>query len=581
MADRRRDILTQSQPRSAASRNTGPLTASTQIMAMASEYNAPPIQYESWQEEAWTFYETLGEFNRGVEWFGDALSRVRLNVAKITPGGDEPEPLDSGPATELIESLMGGIGGQSQMMKSFATQISVPGEGYLVGREVRPEDRFTGVLLDAEPDENNQVWTVQPVNTVKRSQRTIKNAFGLKSRAWELQVDEGRWVSLPDESMICRVWDRNEHFPWRATSPAKAALPIMREIDMYNRYIIATLMSRVALNGMLLIPDEVTLPVNPNYENAADPFMAELIDIMRSAIKNPGSPVSAAPVPLRVPAQYIEQFKHFTFATPFDDKIFQARTDAVRRLATTLNLPTEVLTGMGDVNHWTAWQLTEDAIKTHISPKVEIITRGLTLGYLYPRLKADGQKLTDKDGNRLIVWYDTSELTQRPDRSESAMRLREMFVINDVATRRETGFDEADAPTDDELEKMVLQVLAVNPQTAAPALKELTGLELEMPQPAPVAGDPSQPSGPAGDTGAATSSESSTPQAPATGRPPTRDTTPPSPDEGMTASLISDVQSLSPSGAVDLLMHRVHSGSQSAERPLTSATANGHPTFGD
>ena len=500
MSDRRRDRVAQSRPHSAAPHQAA-LTAAAQLTSSVQMQR--PLQYESWQDEAWSFYENLGEFNYGVEWFGEAMSRVRLNVAKVRPGGDEPEVLESGPAVDLISKLNGGTDGQSALLRSLAVQLAVPGDAYLVGRQVTDADIQAGTLLDAEEDENGRVWTIQPVNTLRRRRKFFSRNIASN---WEMQVEEGVWVPLPDEALVCRIWDRHEHMPWRAISPAKPALPIMREIDMYNRHIVATLVSRVALNGLMLIPDEVTLPANPQYEDAADPFMAELIDVMMAAIKNPGSPAAAAPLPLRVPAELVEKFKHFTFATPLDQRIYENRTQALGRLATTLNLPAEIITGMGDVNHWSGWQLSEDAIKIHISPKAEIITRCLTVGYLHPMLKAMGEDIRDTDGSRIIVWYDTSELTQRPDRSEAARALHEMMVINDEAVRRENGFDEADAPTDDELETMVLRKLAINPTTAFPALKELTGLDIQPPAPpgmpgqAPGAGGSPAISGPVDDS---------------------------------------------------------------------------------
>lgn len=548
MPDRRRDLALL-EPRNGVSHSVNghrngstlnPLTAAAQLLSDVDVRR--DYQYETWQDEAWDFYTSLGEFNYGVEWFGEALSRVRLNVATVTEGGDEPEVMESGPAVDLINKLVGGTDGQSQLLKSLGVQLSVTGDAFFIGREVSDQEVQAGVLLDAEPDEDGRVWTVQPINTVRRQRAGIRSILGRRQRRWEIQVDETAWVSLPDESLVCRIWDRNEHFPWRAMSPARAALPIMREIDMYNRQVIAALLSRVALNGMLLIPDEVTLPTSPEYEDATDPFMAELLDIMRAAIKNPGAPSSAAPLPLRIPAEFIDKVKHLTFATPLDDKLFEYRAQALRRLATTLNLPAEIITGMGDVNHWSAWQLSEDAIKIHISPKVEIITRALTIGYLHPMLRAMGEDVRDKNGDRIIVWYDVSELTQRPDRSDAAMRLRDMMVITDEATRRETGFDESDAPSDDELEKMVLMKLAVNPQTAAPALKELTGLELDMatgqPPPPPVVGTPPGASGPVGAAGGeGTNSTETTPEEPTTGTAPTtRNQQPPPPDEVVTAS---------------------------------------------
>lgn len=535
MADRRRSSVAQLQPHGAAHNGvnggaTVALTAAAQLL-LGSEMQRP-LQGESWQAEAWGFYDSLGEFNYGCEWFAEALSRVRLVAAKITPGGDEPEVLTEGPAAELVTSLLGGTDGHAQLLRSLGIQLSVPGDAYFIGREATEAEVQGGVLLDAEPDQFGRVWTVQPVETVRASRRAAHNIFGIMRRGWEIQVDDARWVPLPKESLVCRVWDRHERYPWRAMSPAKAALPIMREIDMYNRYIVATLVSRVALNGMLFIPDEVTFPVNPNYENSADPFVAELLDIMRAAIKNPGSPASAAPLPLRVPAEMIEKFRHFTFATPLDQKIFEHREQALHRLATTLNLPAEIMTGMGETNHWSSWQLEESAIKIHISPKAEIITRCLTMGYLHPMLQSVDESTRTKTGERIIMWYDTSELTQRPDRSASALELRRMMVITDEAARREAGFDEADAPNDDELERMVLMTLAVNPQTAAPALKELTGLELEMPPPPPETGAPESAGGPV---------SAIDDDAPVSGPPNTRDEPPPAPDNGaMTASARRD-----------------------------------------
>lgn len=482
MADRRRDSAAHKLKSVPTLPDTSPgtsLTAAAQVISDVQRYQ--PLHYESWQDEAWDFYGALGEFNYGVEWFGEALSRVRLTAARVLPGGDEPEILTEGAAAEAVARFMGGTDGQAQLLRSFAVQLSVAGDGYFVGRDVTQAEIDAGLLMDAEPDENGRVWTVQSAKTIRKYRGSLSTYFrrsGQQRPRWEIQVDDTTWIPLPPESLVVRIWDRNERFPWRAASPARSALSIMREIDMYNRHILASLVSRVAMNGMLFIPDEVIIPSSPQFENAVDPFVAEMLDVMVSAIKNPGSPASAAPMPVRIPAEYIDKFKHFTFASAVDGKVFEARAEALRRLANAMNLPAEIITGLGQTNHWTGWQLTEEAVKIHIAPKTEIITRGLTLGWLHPMLRAMGEPVREDDGSRIIVWRDTSELTQRPDRSASAIQLRDMLIITDEATRRETGFSEADAPTPAELEKMILMKLAVNPQTASPAIKELTGLEL-------------------------------------------------------------------------------------------------------
>lgn len=492
-----------------------PITAAVQIMGPnipQSPYSRVG-NYEPWQNELWDFYESLGEYNYGVEWFSEALSRCRLNVAELTPGGDEPEVLTDGAAVDIIQQLAGGTDGQSALLRSFGTQLSVPGECYLVGHNVNQVDYepYGDILLDVEPDANGYAWTVQPSGTMRREgnalTNTMRRIIGRETqRGWKIQVDDARWVPLTDDSLVCRVWDRNERFPWRATSPGRGALATMREIDMYNRYIMATLISRVALNGVWLIPEEVVFPVNPAYEKSQDPFFAELLDIMRAVIKNPGSAASAAPLPLRVPADMVDKFKHLTFATPLDDKIFEAREGAIRRLAASINLPQEVLTGLGSTNHWNAASLEESAIKIHISPKAEVTTRCLSVGYLYPMLRAMNEPLTGPHGGRVIVWYDTSQLTQRPDRSQLALDLNDRIIISDEATRRETGFMEADAPSDKQRDAQLQRKMVITGgQTAGAAYEKLTGEPLSD-QPlggmpgvgAPVPGAPPPNSGPGG-----------------------------------------------------------------------------------
>jgi hypothetical protein len=69
-----------------------------------------------------------------------------------------------------------------------------------------------------------------------------------------------------------------------------------------------------------------------------------------------------------------------------------------------------------------------------------------------------------------------SELTLRPDRSDNALQLYDRLEINGDALRRETGFDEGDKPTADELKEQGLKIIIKTlPSGAGSALSELTG----------------------------------------------------------------------------------------------------------
>ena len=550
------------------------LISSAQLFTGAGD---PIIQKREWQREAWDFWHAQGEFWYGVTWLSNAMSRVRLVAAKLQPGGDEPEILrddqkndpgededtvtDGVPGTsnsvgetsrprstlteqdrtvvQIVEQFGGGIGGQSAIMKSLTVQLSVPGEGFVVGEQK--------VVDDATGELSKPTWSVKSTDEIRRKERgtTQKRTTSFLNRIgpgvaradsmYEVQVEENRWVALSGESIVCRVWQPDDQYHWKAMSAALPALPILRELDLYNRRIIADMISRLASNGIFLMPQEATFPVNPQFKDAADPFVAEFIDTASKAIKNPGSASAAIPIPIKAPAELIEKFKHITFAAPFETGILDARDRTIKRLATTLAMPEEVLTGVQNVNHWTAWQIDESGIKIHISPLAEIIVHALTIGYLEPMLEAMNAQLMAEDGSRYVIWYDVSELTAKPDLGEAAEPAHDSGTISDEAYRREKGFTEADAPSDEELKKQLLRTLAFqgNTQAIGQLFPELN--ETMSPPPPPGYGPDGRPLAPEPTSVTETVEESvDSPQsgsergAPSTQKKPTTNGSPPS-----------------------------------------------------
>lgn len=418
---------------------------------------------DGWQEEVWGYHETLGEFRYAVDWESKMLSRVRLYAAKLEPGQDEPVRAEAGTAVELMTSMAGGVAGQATVMDGLATQISVPGEGYVIVENV------SGV----------EQWSV-------RSTDEVRVARGRYEVADENAVNGGtNWRPLaPDSLKPLRVWRPNKRYHHVADSPARAARSTMRELELVNRHIVAQYLSRLASAGVVMFPSEVTFPVREEFAEAPDPFVAEWIEMAAEAIRTPGTAAGVVPIPIKVPAEYVDKIKHLDFTLKIDDKIIEKRDSAIKRLATQLNIPAEVLLGMGDLNHWNAWAVDETSLKVNIAPDAELICQALTTGYLQPRLKASGVE----DFANWVVWYDMSELTLRPDRSDDAISLYDRLEINGAALRRETGFDEADKPSDDELKEQGLKVIIKTLPSGGPAaLSELTGEYISITPVAPVA----------------------------------------------------------------------------------------------
>jgi hypothetical protein len=419
---------------------------------------------------------------------------VRLVAARQKGVADEPEPLSSGPAVDLLAELAGGTDGQAQMLATLATHFTVPGESWLTG----------------EGTDQGTEWVVRSSDEIREGRTKNGRGERIPEVIDDASAASTRLVWRPldplsgDEWNVVKLWSRDKRFRHLPSSPAKAALPDLRRLELVNRHIDATLLSRLAMAGLLPLPNEVTFPVRPEFQDEPDPFVAEFIETARQSIANPGTASAVIPIPLKMPGEWIDKIKPVLFSSPLDEKILELREALIRGIATTLHIPAEYLTGVGDLNHWSLSQLSEDATKEYVSPSAEVLCHSLTRGYLWPML-GDGH-------HDEVIWYDLSELAQRPDRSENAVAAYDRLELSGVALRRETGFDEADAPDEAERKQMALQALLKVPAVARDAATELGILE---PATAPAApGGPGQPAGR---------------DRPADGPPDTRDNPPPAP----------------------------------------------------
>jgi hypothetical protein len=427
----------------------------------------PSRQRVDWQNEAWSFYDGPdGEALKfGVNWMANLLSQARLRAARIITGDTEPEVLDDGPAADAVEELAGGIGGQSQLLWSFTVQLSVPGLGYLVGSEG---------LADLTHLGSN--WGVISSDVI----RLKSPATPVSAPVYELQYDEGQWAILPpDQTMVVKFWRPHPRWFWRPDSPAHAAIGPLRELRRINQYIDATLVSRVAGAGLLVFPQEATFPTAPaptpgSPNSGQHPFVTEVMQVMMRAVQNPGTAEQIVPIPVEVPAEHVDKFKLLNWSTDLSDRSLDMRISAQRRVATALDIPAEIILGMGDTSHWNAWQIEESAISVHARPMLELLTADLTRGYLHPVLEAQG---VDTEG--IVIWADTSDLVVRPDKTKHTLDLYDRGEIGGDSVRRTLGFAESDMPTDEELASWAYKKLLSNAQLA-PAAMEGLGLKLEV-----------------------------------------------------------------------------------------------------
>jgi hypothetical protein len=407
-----------------------------ELTAAATRYavrktKAKPLD-QGWQAPAWGYYSTVPEVRFIATWTGNALGGARLFAGIRDEGGEVVPAPDGHRAGELVQGIAGGPDGQAQMLGRFGPHLTVAGEGWIVIE-----------AADATRDAAD-LWHVLSVREVR--QQASKLVVEIDGEPVEIPPYS---QDNPDDSapIAIRVWQPHPERYLEADSPIRSSLDILEELQLLNAAVKAVARSRLTGRGILCVPQGTRFPSSPTDNGADDDLIDVLMLVAETSIRDPESAAATVPIVLELPADMIAQIKLLKFDSDFDDLAIKLREEAIRRFITGLEVPGEIVHGMGDVNHWGQWALSAEAIRLGIEPKLGVVCHGLTTQWLRPILEAEGVI----DANRWMVWYDTSPLRVRTNRSSTALKLYELGAIGGRALRRETGFDESDAPTPEEV----------------------------------------------------------------------------------------------------------------------------------
>lgn len=413
----------------------GALTAAAQRYTVQTAKAKQAGTDQGWQTTAWDFYSTTPEVRFGATWIGNAMSAAKLYAGRRLADGSIERAPEEHPAARLVAEIAGGVDGQAQLLKAFGPHLVVAGEGWIV---VRPSetrvDTTTGVSVSTEE------WHVLSVLEMAN-----------KGSGLEAEI-EGAVVPIPpydankpDETipLAIRVWDHHPRRHLEADSPVRASLELLEELRLLNAAVKAITRSRLTGRGVLLIPQGARFPTQPGKTDAEDDLIDIFMQVAETAYRDPESAAATVPIILEVPAESIGDIKRLTFESDFDSLAIQLREEAIRRFANGLEIPAEILLGLGDVNHWGVWSLKEEAIKLGIEPRLDTVAHALTTQYLRPSLESEHLP----DAAVWIVAVDTAPLRVNSNRPQTALEVHAVGAISDEALRRETGFNESDAPS--------------------------------------------------------------------------------------------------------------------------------------
>jgi hypothetical protein len=446
----------------------------------------------AWQSIAWNYRDNIGELGAALRLKANIISKVKFVAAAVSTSDDEPRRLTGDPeddadedgrpvldqhvidaAVDCLTSLPfeQGYGFQGMISQGF----DIAGECWLHGSE------------DADGDEQ---WKVRSTSEI------IPSTGGLG--VIEIPGKAARPINTDTEALI-RLWVPHPQWSGLADSPMRLMMDVCEDVILIGRELRAAARSRIAANGIVLVPNELSFSKTAEPDAAepeTDTFQADLTAGMTSPINNEGDAGAIVPMVLRGDAEDLKEFRHVTFERATSPELLAKQQAALMRIADGINLPSEMMgtgdsgSSMSSVNHWTGWLIDASTFKNYIEPDVRMICDSLTMSYFRRKLRLPeaqgGYGLTKDEALSVQIWYDAGNVTENANRSADADAAMDNGAISFKAYRDAKGFSDEDAPDEDDLRQMqMIKSTTQTPDVAGQLAAILLGLKEPKPEPTP------------------------------------------------------------------------------------------------
>jgi len=443
-----------------------------------------------WQNEAWDMLDAVGELRYYVGWRSSSCSRVRLIVSEldddgVPTGGIADDNPDREKLIEVGRAIAGGRLGQSQLVKRLVECLTVPGESFIAIILTDQGEKWYALTKDE--------WKSTPGNNI------------------EIELPEGGTHKFaPGTDRLFRVWNPKPRRAREADSPVRANLDPLREIVRTTKKIKNADKSRLVGGGVWFLPQEMSLPNAqsplasgrpgdplPTFTGApaAEQLSDMLYNVAVTAVENDDSQAAFIPIMATVPGEHMGKIMQLDLAKEVSEVEIKKRNDAIARLAMGLDVSPERLLGIGtNSNHWSAWAIGDEDVQLHINPVMETICQFINSEVLKGVFTDLGM-----EPDKYVLWYDASQLTIDPDKSDESTEAHDRGAITSEAYRKYLGLgDDAgyDLTTLDGWKILAQDVVAKNPELLAtwyPLLDAVQGIDFPTPQPVAIGDGRAQP----------------------------------------------------------------------------------------
>jgi hypothetical protein len=404
------------------------------------------------QDKAWQAYDEVGEIHflgngiigasvETLKWYGaENDDASAYTYSPPIEESDDFSDADKEAIRTAVHSLKLSWGSQSDLMRVLGINLFMAGEVYML-HETRT---MQGKLA--------YTHKVIPTTYVKDSNKAANN------KVVERYIDpiDGKTYTVGDTGSFQRIFRPHPAFPANADSPMFSVLEMIEELAWIQQLVSGLFRKRIMTSGILLMANSILGPdFDPNNSDsiagAANNVANQIVEQMRRNIRS-DTDSPALPILLFPPFEHVDKgFKFIDVAGDLPDTIIKEREAVLRRIANSLDVPAEYLTGLGDTNHWGAWLLRDLLWTQHIAPLGSLIGNSLTTTFLQPaliRLKQMGKFGGDPEGVKL--WFQAHPLQSHPDAFVHLITAYDKGIIGKGPILRALGIPEDQAIEEDE-----------------------------------------------------------------------------------------------------------------------------------
>lgn len=267
------------------------------------------------------------------------------------------------------------------------------------------------------------------------------------------------WVHVGEGVTVIRIYTPDPANRMLAGGPHKGLVGLLETMVLEGYRDQAAAVSVLAGNGIMFIPNEI-LPDDDFDEGTTDTpgsrthFERRFQEAMTAPITNRSLAEAVVPITLFGPAEFAKDIVHIK--PNLEDSAYEnakRMTSMIERYARDIDLPAQVILGLGDTNHWTDWKVDENTWAYHLEPRVQRIADAL-----YTDLVAGIIENTGRDRSAYRLVGNPAKAIAQQDKSGTATDAYKLGALKPESYMEALGFDVQDMRVD--AEETLLEIVA-------------------------------------------------------------------------------------------------------------------------